>query len=65
MATRSSDYYKTLGVSKNSSGEEIQKAYRKLARKYHPDLNSGSKDAEERLKRVNEAYSLLVSSGYV
>ena len=43
MATRSSDYYKTLGVSKNSSGEEIQKAYRKLARKYHPDLNSGDK----------------------
>tara|TARA_Y100001956_G_scaffold61182_1_gene60970 strand:- start:7562 stop:8446 length:885 start_codon:yes stop_codon:yes gene_type:complete len=59
MATRSSDYYKTLGVSKNSSGEEIQKAYRKLARKYHPDLNSGDKVSEKKFKEINEAYEVL------
>jgi len=59
MATRSSDYYKILGVSKDSSEEEIQKAYRNLARKYHPDLNQGDKVSEKKFKEINEAYEVL------
>ncbi len=53
------DPYKTLGVDKKSSDEDIKKAYRKLARQYHPDANHGDKDAEERFKEVQEAYSIL------
>src|SRR6266478_7893621 len=53
------DYYETLGVSKNASAEEIRKSYRKLARKYHPDLNPGDKSSEERFKNVQEAYDVL------
>lgn len=53
------DYYKILGVSKSASPEEIKKAYRKLARKYHPDLNQGDKQAEQRFKEVNEAQEVL------
>ncbi len=53
------DYYKILGVSKNASQEEIKKAYRKLALKYHPDRNKGNKEAEERFKDINEAYAVL------
>lgn len=53
------DYYKTLGVSKDSSQEEIKKAYRKLAVKYHPDKNPDNKLAEERFKEINEAYEVL------
>jgi DnaJ-class molecular chaperone len=53
------DYYKTLGVSRNASSEEIKKAYRKLARRYHPDLNSGKKEAEEKFKEIQEAYEVL------
>jgi molecular chaperone DnaJ len=53
------DYYKTLGVAKNATQEEIKKAYRKLARQYHPDRNEGNKDAEERFKAVQEAYDVV------
>lgn len=53
------DYYKILGISKTSSPEEIKKAYRKLAMKYHPDRNKGNKGAEERFKDISEAYAVL------
>ena len=53
------DYYSTLGVSKTASETEIKKAYRKLARKYHPDLNPGDKTAEANFKQVNEAHEVL------
>lgn len=53
------DYYEILGIDKNAKPEEIKKAYRKLAKKYHPDLNSGSEEAAEKLKEVNEAYEVL------
>ena len=53
------DYYDTLSVPRNASEEDIRKAYRKLARKYHPDLNPGEKSAEERFKNVQEAYDIL------
>ncbi|HEY8482239.1 MAG TPA: molecular chaperone DnaJ [Spirillospora sp.] len=53
------DYYKVLGVAKTASQEEIKKAYRKLARKYHPDANKGDAEAEERFKEVSEAYDVL------
>lgn len=53
------DYYKILGVSKNSSADEIKKAYRKLALKYHPDRNPDNKEAEEKFKKISEAYAVL------
>src|SRR5438445_6647924 len=53
------DYYETLSVPRNASAEEIRKSYRKLARKYHPDLNPGDKASEERFKNVQEAYDVL------
>jgi molecular chaperone DnaJ len=53
------DPYKALGVDRKASDEEIKKAYRKLARQYHPDANHGDKDAEERFKEIQEAYSIL------
>ena len=53
------DYYKILGVGKNASDEEIKKAYRKLARKYHPDTNQGDKKAEERFKEISQAHDVL------
>ncbi|MEW5909563.1 MAG: DnaJ C-terminal domain-containing protein [Thermodesulfobacteriota bacterium] len=54
-----SDYYKTLGVNKTASKEEIKKAYRKLAMKYHPDHAKGDKNAEEKFKKISEAYAVL------
>jgi molecular chaperone DnaJ len=59
MATQTKDYYEILGVKKNASTEEIRKAFRKLARKYHPDVNPGDKAAEERFKAVSEANDVL------
>jgi len=53
------DYYKTLDISKSSSKDEIKKAYRDLARKYHPDLNPDNKNAEEKFKEIQEAYEVL------
>jgi curved DNA-binding protein len=53
------DYYQTLGVSKNAGQNDIKKAYRKLAVKYHPDKNQGNKESEERFKEVSEAYEVL------
>ncbi len=56
------DYYKTLGVAKDASADEIKKSYRKLARKYHPDANKGDAKAEERFKEISEAYTVLSDS---
>jgi curved DNA-binding protein len=53
------DYYRTLGVAKTAGQEEIKKAYRKLARQYHPDMNPGDKASEEKFKEINEAYEVL------
>ena len=57
MAKR--DYYEVLGVERGADDAAIKKAYRQLAKKYHPDVNPGDKDAEEKFKEVNEAYSVL------
>ena len=53
------DYYKVLGVARGANAEEIKKAFRKQARKYHPDVNPGDKKAEARFKEINEAYEVL------
>jgi len=56
------DYYETLGVKRDVSQDDLKKAFRQLARKYHPDLNKGSKEAEEKFKEINEAYHVLSDS---
>src|SRR5258707_10909218 len=53
------DYYKTLGIDRKASDADIKSAYRKLARKHHPDVNPNNKEAEARFKQVNEAYQVL------
>ncbi len=53
------DYYKILGVARGASADDVKKAFRKLARKYHPDVNPGDKKAEEKFKEINEAYEVL------
>ena len=56
------DYYEVLGVDKNASETEIKRAYRKVAKKYHPDMNPGDKEAEAKFKEVTEAYEILSDS---
>jgi DnaJ-class molecular chaperone len=59
MDTRTKDYYKILGVGRNATEKDIKAAYRKLARKYHPDVNPGDKAAEDKFKEIGEAYEVL------
>ncbi|MCX7939798.1 MAG: DnaJ domain-containing protein, partial [Thermoflexales bacterium] len=58
MTTHKRDYYEVLGVPRNATQEEIKKAFRRLARQYHPDVNK-SPDAEAKFKEINEAYEVL------
>ena len=59
MADSKRDYYEVLGVSKSASESEIKSAYRKLAKKYHPDVNPGDAEAEKKFKEASEAYAVL------
>ena len=58
------DPYTVLGLSPGASSDEVKTAYRKLAKKYHPDLNPGSVEAEQKMKEINEAYDIIVSGRY-
>src|ERR1700740_3262180 len=60
--TTKQDYYELLGVARKASAKDVRAAFRKLARKYHPDLNPGDKSAEEKFKQVQEAYDVLSDS---
>src|SRR5437879_11723375 len=62
MPVKKQDFYEALAVSRTATEDEIRKAYRKLARKNHPDLNPGDKSAEDRFKKVQEAYDVLSDS---
>ena len=53
------DYYEVLGVDKNANDDTIKKAYRALAKKYHPDMNPGNAEAEQKFKEINEAFDVL------
>ncbi|MCU6340011.1 DnaJ domain-containing protein, partial [Enterobacter quasiroggenkampii] len=53
------NYYELLGVQRHASPEELKKAYRRLAKQYHPDVNGGSSEAEQRFKQIHEAYAVL------
>src|ERR1700687_3114040 len=59
MATKTKDYYGILGIKKTATADEIRKAFRKAARKYHPDVNPGDKKAEEKFKEISEANDVL------
>ena len=59
MPVEFKDYYKSLGVTRDASAEDIKKAFRKLARQYHPDVAKVKKGAEEKFKEINEAYEVL------
>src|SRR5437762_3025967 len=59
MAVKFRDYYEILGVARTAKEDELKKAYRKLARKYHPDLNPNNKQSEEKFKEIQEAYEVL------
>ena len=59
MAVKFKDYYEVLGVERSANQDQVRQAYRKLARKFHPDLNPGSKTAEDQFKQINEAYEVL------
>jgi len=59
MSATTNDYYDILGIEKGASADEIKKAFRRLARKHHPDLNPGDKNAEKKFKEINEAYEVL------
>ncbi len=59
MATQTKDFYRVLGVAENASADEIKKAYRKLAKQYHPDANASDPTAAEKFKEVSEAYAVL------